>query len=345
MTTTSRFHRSTVSGQQLKLYGLRDTTVQRYRKGVQAFLTFLHNHLHIHQPHDQPTTAEDFDELYCEYMAYSYDNNISYGLITDGFFGLQFFLPLTKHRLPESSLMLKGWRRLEPTESRPPITWEVVVVLCCTMIKNGYVEHGIATLCAFDMYLRIGEFLQLRVCDVATPHDPRLGSAYTRAAIRLARTKTGRNQFVTLNNHDVSRLLHLQCLVRPSTRSLVFGFTRNGYRAVFQRCLDALGLGSIGYTPHSLRHGGATRDFLLGKSIDDILFRGRWEANKSAKTYVQSARALLLQVQIPQQIHQTGLILSNNLYDNLLPLLPPTYQQLSSLTLSQSHMVKGGTTQ
>ena len=62
----------------------------------------------------------------------------------------------------------------------------------------------------------------------------------------------------------------------------------------------------LNYSPHSLRHGGATRHFLQKKPISDIQFRGRWSSSKSVRTYIQSGRALLLLTQVPTEVFQVA---------------------------------------
>jgi hypothetical protein len=74
-----------------------------------------------------------------------------------------------------------------------------------------------------------------------------------------------------------------------------------------------LGLGHIPYVPHSFRHGGATCDYLRGRSINDIMFRGRWAALESAARYVQTARALLILQRIPTELNQVGAALATDL--------------------------------
>ena len=49
------------------------------------------------------------------------------------------------------------------------------MALSVCMAKSGYPEHALATLLAFDTYLRISEYVNMRVEDVAVPGDPRMG--------------------------------------------------------------------------------------------------------------------------------------------------------------------------
>ena len=57
---------------------------------------------------------------------------------------------------------------------------------------------------------------------------------------------------------------------------------------------------------HSLRHGAATRDFLRGKAIEDILHRGRWVSVKAARNYVQASPAMLLAMEAPRSVSRLG---------------------------------------
>jgi hypothetical protein len=74
-----------------------------------------------------------------------------------------------------------------------------------------------------------------------------------------------------------------------------------------------LGVGHIAYVPHSLRHGGATADFLLTGSIERVQFRGRWKSMESVRTYVQTARALLAAQAVPAALNALGKQLSAEL--------------------------------
>lgn len=60
------------------------------------------------------------------------------------------------------------------------------------------------------------------------------------------------------------------------------------------------------YVHHSLRHGGATRDYLNGMPIADVMVRGRWAAHKSAVHYIQSGRQLMMLQSIPPWLDDVG---------------------------------------
>ena len=128
--------------------------------------------------------------------------------------------------------------------------------------------------------------------------DARLGVDFKGMALRLRKTKTGPNQWVTVENKEVMHLLRdCRCFRKVwqvSLSCLHIYLTRRLFKSA---CSDLRLTRS--YVPHSLRHGGATRQHLFGQSMEDILLRGRWASTKSARRYIQSGRAVLLSMDIP----------------------------------------------
>lgn len=57
--------------------------------------------------------------------------------------------------------------------------------------------------------------------------------------------------------------------------------------------LSALSLSDLGFTMHSLRHGGATDMFLSVVPFANIQIRGRWASTTSCTWYIQGSRGLL----------------------------------------------------
>ena len=65
----------------------------------------------------------------------------------------------------------------------------------------------------------------------------------------------------------------------------------------------AVGLDGYAFTPHSLRHGGATHAMQhLGHGIADVMHRGRWRSASSATRYLQAGVAQLLQQSISADV-------------------------------------------
>lgn len=193
------------------------------------------------------------------------------------------------------------------------------------MARMGWFKPAVGVLLSFDCYLRVGELTNICISDIADAGDRRLGHAHTGMAIRLRRTKTGPNQWVTLTSSDV--IVLVRCLVdeaRSSVSSesnpgnqLVFNFSPAQFRLYLRRSVVAVGLAHVRYVPHSLRHGGATHDFISGVPIETVLAKGRWQSTKSARHYIQAGRSILLSTTIPQRQWNEARYMAQNVIGNI----------------------------
>jgi integrase len=292
-------------------------TFEKYVSAARRFLFWLAGAGFV------PDSIKEMDDVLVEYFHDLY-------LLRDGrgradaeatLYAVELFVPRLRRKLSSARLALRGWRRLRPPTSHPPITYAVAVAVACRMASTGYFELGVATLLAFDAYLRVGELVGLRVDDVADVGDHRLGGRHDVMALRLAQTKTGPDQFAEVRDPAVCALV--RSVVRLRERDdFLFPFSSSFFRYHFRRACDELCL-SRAYVPHSLRHGGATRDFMAGVTLEEVLRRGRWASTKSARHYIQSGRALLLTVEIPADVARVARILAADVF--------------TSMTLAQKH--------
>lgn len=260
------------------------------------------------------------DRLLCLYLDERYredstkSSNIGSGLIN----GLVFLQPQLKHRLPWAHEATKGWRRRKPWVSKPPIPWDMTCLVALVLVQWDLFDYAIATLLAFDCYLRISELANIAVNDLLLPGDHHCEQ---KAVLRLAHTKTGPNKFVILRLQPLNDALRLLRDQRRATRSVkLFSFSIYQYRLLFKHACSAVGLDSFGFRPHSLRHGGASHDFLNGKKAEEIQLRGRWVCLKSCSRYLQSGKAVYLQY-LKQQRQQLPIKLSSYQPDYVIQLL------------------------
>ena len=275
------------------------STLRKYTKAYNHFISYCSRQGLL------ASCAADIDKHLMHYVQHLYDSQLSFDMASCAIYGVQHFHPWLADKLRRSKLALKGWKRAHPSESHPPLTWELTCLLATWLTLHHHHDAGLAVLVGFDCYLRIGEILGLKVSDIASANDPRLGAAYSGSMLRLAKTKTGRNQSVTIENPSVARLLarHLRNR-KPSDP--VFSVSKHSFYTLFHKACKAFGLDDQGYSPHSLRHGGATRHHMLGRPIADIQLRGRWSDAKSVRIYIQSGRALLLVNEVDPDVFAVG---------------------------------------
>ena len=288
---------------------LAPASLRTYDKNLSNFLS--HTHLSPQRFFSSPSSR--IDTLLSHYIEHLHSIGAPFDYASHALNGAVFRRPDLKHKLGMARQTLKGWQRTKHSTSHPPLTWELTVLIAVTQAKWGYHGCAVATLLAFHCYLRVGELTRLQRSDIVMPSDSRMGSGYDNMALRLGRTKTGNNQWVSIHNQDVSELLIAwmhQHSRSSSGTDLVFPFTPAHFRHLLHNTVQKLGLGPTPYVPHSLRHGGATYDYMRRVSIEDIMLRGRWKAMESARRYIQQGRAMLVQQTVPAHLHQLGITFS-----------------------------------
>ena len=291
---------------------LAPASLAAYDRSLRSFLT----HARLSPQRLLSVPAARLDRALARYIQHSYDCASPFAYAAHALHAVVHHRPDVKAQLFVSRQCLKGWERVKSVASHPPLTWELTVAIACTLARSGFHGPAVAMLLAFDCYLRVGELTRIRRRDVVMPNDARMGHAHAAMAVCLARTKTGLNQSVALGRKDVADVLCAWASGLPTDASdnpLVFAFSPDLLRRLMRAACEQLGLGHTAYVPHSLRHGGATADFLLTGSIERVQFRGRWKSLESLRTYVQTARALLAAQAVPASLNRLGSQLSSEL--------------------------------
>jgi len=262
-------------------------------------------------------TAADLDAVLTEYFHACFVENEGKGkqAAVNTRSGLIHLYPELKNELARSSRALRGWSKLKPSTAYPPLTWHLSVLIAVRMVLDGRYRYAVGVLLAFDCLLRVGELVKLRREDITDLRDARVGSEYRGVGLRLRMTKTGPNKWVEVRDTAVQQLI--SGVLRSTPRGgLLFPFSTDQFRSVLKATCRTLGL-DAGYVPHSLRHGGATRLSLLGWKVEDIRLRGRWATSKSTEHYIQSGRAMLLSVSVPEQMARLGELFANGLIHSI----------------------------
>lgn len=247
---------------QLKEANLKPRTLQCYNNKLALFLHY--SSLTLTRLSHLSTTR--VDHLFAVWLDACYADDGHYTYACWAFHGLLFHYPHLQQHLPLSAQRIDGWKKLaiSSSVSHPPLTWELTCVIA--VLLSSWHDHAAAmcVLLGFHCYHRISELIELRYHDIALPRDVRLGGAHTQMAIRIAKAKTGENQFISITDTCIAELF-VDYLSAHSFQAddRVFPFrSSNSLRACFRLALSALNLDSCHYVFHSLRHGGATSDYL-----------------------------------------------------------------------------------
>lgn len=287
----------------------RPTTQLAYKRGAKAF------YQRLQEWGADPVDASELDLLFTRYIHEKFLEKAGKGrqAVSAALYGVCMCLPEVKRLMPSSKQSLLGWARHKPSVAHPPITWELTLCVAAVVAKVLRAPRAaVAILVAFDCYLRIGEVAALDAgCVASGKGKSSLPRLYRKTALQLKTTKTGENQFVHVRRECVETLL-LQVRARAVSRSSDMFPSAAKLRSLFNRALQLLGIDHLGFVFHSLRHGGATTDQLLGVSLDEVLMRGRWAAARSARHYIQSGKAQLINLMIPPGLSALGVRISKN---------------------------------
>lgn len=286
-------------------------TVKKYDQAVKKFLTWCQ--------HQDMVFAdfEELDEFLTDYLQILFETNDGKGKgqAAETIFGIVRLLPRCKPHLLMSQMALRSWLKQCPSQSYPPLTWDLTAIIAVQMVRHGRFRLAVATLLAFDCLLRVGELVALTKDDIVDAASGRTSSVYQGVVLRLKRTKTGLNKSVELDRPAVIELLRIVLhFTKPGGR--LFPVSADVFRRFFKRTCMELGLSSK-YVPHSLRHGGATHLYLMKKPMQDIMQRGRWAASKSASRYIQTGPALLATVDIPPAIAVAAGTIGQNIVSSI----------------------------
>ena len=167
----------------------------------------------------------------------------------------------------------------------------------------------------------MGDVFRVRPCNswaftVAPPDETQEGGTHDMARARRGRSraaasKTGVYDGTVVIADTVSRqvgrawIAHLVgALVRgrpPS--SPLFGLTLPQYSRALAAALDALALRALDVTPHSVRHGGASKDALdRARGEKEIALRGRWGCLASVARYRKTGTLLRQEALVPEEL-------------------------------------------
>eukprot|EP00438_Fugacium_kawagutii_P004066 Skav200557 [mRNA] locus=scaffold2256:91297:92139:+ [translate_table: standard] len=202
---------------------------------------------------------------------------------------------------PLTKAAKKGWGNLEPGTSRDPCPIEVASWIALHLAVKGLVYHAIAVMLSFDTYIRPGKICELRHCNIIPPSRG-LHRRYNHWTLLLhpqelqEPSKAGQiNDSLVVGLQDrswVGTLLgKLYSQHTGQTDDALFSFSLNQFEAVFRDAVNELKLDKLRLTPHCLRHGGASHDYLSGNlSLQDIQQRGCWATYESVRRYSKHGR-------------------------------------------------------
>ncbi|CAK0796418.1 unnamed protein product, partial [Prorocentrum cordatum] len=166
---------------------------------------------------------------------------------------------------PLTHQTLRGWGVLEPSKSRPPVPYLVMLAVVLPLPEEG----GASAFLTF--VVRASEYevpTKTNEYDLSVPLDLQ------------------RQQWL------VKPISFVQALREPD--ALFLGLSYTELAEDFQSAIEALDVGVLRPTLYSLRHGGASQDRSMGvRSLGGVQQRGGWKTFKSVLRYEKHGRLSL----------------------------------------------------
>ena len=235
-----------------------------------------------------------------------HDAGLPHYVLVHAILGMQTLCPHWKSFMTEAWDISRQWQLAEPPALRPPLPRALLKAMVGICLTWDWPHMAALLLAAFTMFLRPGELLQARRCDLSLPRD-RL-EASGDAFLRISAPKTRRSfpcQHARCSDRAVVRLLTVVFGDLAPTDPLT-PFGASGFRTRWNHILRALGIplsrapGGFNLTPGCLRGSGATDFYMVTEDIPRVFWRGRWRQASSAERYLQAAAASTVLSSLPE---------------------------------------------
>jgi len=326
----------------LEVNSVRSGTAGAYDKSVKDFVDWMT------AAGICAVSAADLDAAGCEYLEHlyfeGYNHDAGDRLLASLRYCSLLLATLGKAALPRMQRSLRGFRRLAPGASRAPLPFVAVVAMIAAAFHLGELLFGVALLVQFIGYLRPHELLLLTARHIVPPSISEPGKWGILIAPEELAIRSKTQQFDENVVLDWMWLPALGEWLRRLTKDKnqqepLFGCDHQRFNTLFQRMAEVTGVSELKPHPYSVRHGGASHDY-LGKhrTLEEVKLRGRWRSEESVRRYVKASRAMKEEASLPEATlrygHQYLKVLDDVLAERLRPSAPPR------LTTTKLHGIK-----
>ena len=275
----------------LKSLTVQPQTRARYERAREDFYQFLFaNSLSI------PSHSAGLDALLGDYLEHLWSSGEGRGKASDTLAAIQDLQPRSKGHLPIAWRLLKAWHINEVPCRAPPLPEVCLQAMIGWAIFKEDFGFALSIMLGFFGVLRTGELL-----DVCASHIF-LENSRKPAVVSLGMTKGGKRmgaaESVTISVEQALIWIKAwKCKAKP--HDLLCG-TPAVWRAKFTQCLESTGLLDLNFRPYSLRRGGATYWFSKHGSLDRVIVLGRWQAQRTARIYINEGLGVLAEMAVPK---------------------------------------------
>ena len=189
--------------------------------------------------------------------------------------------------------LLKRWNVLELPLQAPPALRLEVMALAGLAWSQGKKGLAIGILLAYDLFLRTGEWTNLRLEAVE--------AGVSAATISLGLTKgvQRRGGVETVTCRDPLLVRHLSWLKATQGGGKLVEDSEATIRVWLKKSAKLLGIADRKLTPYSFRRGGLSAASLDGVPVSTLALRARWLDTRIATVYIQEGEQTLRALNTP----------------------------------------------
>ena len=278
----------------LKFKGIAPKTARAYRKEIHRFFQYLSS-----EEVEIPSDVSLLVFLVSEYINVLYQEGDSISQAGWLLSGLKRFIPKLRFRLPTSQQYYNNWVRDHVPMRAVPMPWLVVKGLAGLAWQLGHHDMAALLLVGFCFFLRTMEFITL-------PRQNIVIDLHTeQVVVTLEKTKTSKQfqQSLVLRHGGLARILMTLYPQLPA-KGPIWSTSPKSFRDCFTRLLRHFALHSFDFSLYSIRRGGATHFYTATRDLHYVTLQGRWKDVRTARIYLDDARATLLKLALPPPVTQ-----------------------------------------
>ena len=267
----------------LRFLGLKTKTLRCYERALKSFFDFLDEE-NLTLP-SKPRRLDECVAMFLEHL-YLEDRPITYAGHTLSAF--RRFYPQLRYKFPLSRQYFSNWKSVHVSQQATPLPSSALFAIAGAAVACSEYSFACLLLVGFLAFLRTSEMVFLKFSQLHVSADGAI-------ILVLPSSKTSRDKPESISVNDVKVAALLLYLRQQAKSDRIWDGSVPQFRAYLSHFCAFLSLEEHHFTAYSIRRGGASSAFPRGTSFDQLLVTGRWQSIKTARIYLDTGRAALIQ--------------------------------------------------
>ena len=193
--------------------------------------------------------------------------------------------------MPVARQFFSNWKSIHVPRQAVPLPASIALALAGVALEVKEPNLALVLLVGFTAFLRTGEMVNLRFTQM------QVNELNGQIILALPASKTSKNKMESVAVTDPLLASLAAHAAAKAQQDSLLSLTANQFRRQLSLLLGVLQLEDSNFTGYSIRRGGASHAFATGQHFDQLLVTGRWQSVKTARQYLDSGRAALVQLQ------------------------------------------------